>query len=108
MGEFIVATRNVRELKEQLALNILSKTVAELETASSAGMLTIWFFPEQVATEGIDKGEVFFGLASTETNDIRLFGHWHPAFIESEDSILVLSCDFGFGTMLTDDSEGNS
>lgn len=90
MAEFVIATNNVSELKKELALSVLSKKVVELTVATSNDTRKLWFFPEQVSSEGVDQDEVFFGLASEHTNEPS---HMDPAFIETEDSLLILSCD---------------
>lgn len=90
MTEFVIATKNIDELKKELALSVLSKKALELTVATSADTRRIWFFSEQVSSEGAENNEVFFGRASDETDDPMLM---EPAFIETEESLLILSCD---------------
>lgn len=90
MAEFVIATKDIGELKKELALNVLTKKVIELTVATSNQTRKLWFLPEQVSSEGIDQNEVFFGLAGEQINDIDSM---EPAFIETEDNLLILSCD---------------
>lgn len=90
MAEFVIVTKNISELKKELALSVLAKKAVELSVATSCETRRLWFFPEQVASEGVNQDEVFFGLASEQTNEPSLM---EPAFIETEDNLLILSCD---------------
>ena len=90
MAEFIVAPDDHERLKRELALNVISKKVTELTVANSSSTQKMWFFPQEVSSEGIDKGELFIGLASNESDDPYSM---LPALIESEDTHLILTAD---------------
>lgn len=88
MSEYIIATKDIGELKHELAMHYIAKKVIELTVASSTETRSVWFLPQESANHG----DVFYGLASKESQELT---DVHPAYVESEDDALfVLSVDF--------------
>ncbi len=89
MAEFIVATDNTEGLREELTLNVLSKTAILLTIASAKESKDIWFLPQEVASKGIDRGEIFYGQAGA-SNDVE---EMLPSLIDTEGRLLILQID---------------
>ncbi len=89
MAEFIVATDNTEKLREELALSILSKNAILLTIASAEESKDIWFLPQEAASKGADRGEIFYGQAGA-TDDIE---EMSPSLIDTEGRILILQID---------------
>jgi len=88
MPEYIIATKDIGELKRELALNVIAKKVIELTVANSTETRTVWF----LAHEAAEQGDVFYGDASPESSDPTKM---YPVYIETEDdALLILSADF--------------
>ncbi len=87
MKEFIVASSDIAALKEELAVSVVRKQVTQIEVSDNTSTRTVYFLVQEVSSEGMNDGDVFFGLASGSSADPEKMS---PARIETEDSILVL------------------
>ncbi len=90
MSEFVVATRDIYELREKLALAVISRKVIEITIATSDSTKPAWFYTQSTGSNGGDEadGETFFGLASDSSDDPR---DMTPAVINTENRMLILS-----------------
>lgn len=91
MNEYVIATDDVTELMRHLAMNVIGEIETKLLISNGQSTATVWFTPQEASSKGFTGTEVFYGLASLESN--LPITDRTPARIQMESRLLIFIAD---------------